>query len=144
MYDSHRPDYLSARVLTADPLTLIGYLFEGLHQHTRSARAALHAGEILDRSRAITRAIEIIGELSASLDRNPGNAISDNLAKLYEYMVWRLTEANIQQSEAPLLEVEQLALSIGAAWKELGGAAATESPSIIPQPCSEVHLSYLG
>jgi flagellar protein FliS len=144
MYDSHRPDYLSARVLTADPLTLIGYLFEGLQHSTRAARAALHAGEILNRSRAITKAIEIIGELSASLNREAGNALSDDLARLYEYMVWRLTEANIQQSEAPLLEVEQLALSIGEAWKELGGAAAFDSHSVPYPASSEVHLSYLG
>jgi flagellar protein FliS len=110
--------YLETRVLSADPLELICLLYQHAIEAVRDARAHMASGEIAPRSQAITKAIGILGELNLSLDHGAGGAISSNLEQLYNYMMVRLTEANIRKQEAPLREVEVLLSTLAEAWKE--------------------------
>jgi flagellar protein FliS len=82
--------------------------------------------------------IAIIGELQCSLDHGAGGEIAANLARLYHYMRERLTNANSEQSDAPLAEVSRLLESLGDAWRTINtasnGAAGPwlNSPGHIP------------
>lgn len=151
MHNAASHDYLAARVMTADPVTLVSCLFDGLIDTLRDARSALRAGDILGRSRALTRGIEILGELSVSLNQDA--EMSAQLTRLYEYMIWKLTEANIQQAEAPVSEVERLAGEIAGAWRQLAmngpNAAPESSPlhgawALAPGAGPTAHVSLLG
>jgi|ERR1700682_5413536 flagellar protein FliS len=113
-----RQAYLEERVLSADPLELICLLYQHAIDSVRDARSYLASGEIAARSRAITKAIGILGELNGSLDHGAGGAISGSLEQLYTYMTVRLTEANMRKQEAPLTEVESLLSTLAEAWKE--------------------------
>ena len=110
--------YLETRVLSADPLELICLLYQHAIEAVRDARAHMASGEIAPRSQAITKAIGILGELNLSLDHGAGGTISGNLEQLYNYMLVRLTEANMRKQEAPLREVEGLLSTLAEAWKE--------------------------
>jgi len=64
----------------------------------------------------------------ASLDFKQGE-LSRNLFKLYEYIHFRLTEADIGRSGEPLDEVETMLLSLRESWAEvsrLSGRAGKE------------------
>ena len=87
--------YLEAEVLSADPVKLVSLLHRGALEAIGAARRHLAKGAILDRSRQINRAWEMVQELSASLDHAQGGKLSADLAELYHYAQVRLLEANL-------------------------------------------------
>jgi len=114
-YNGHDA-YLESRILSADPLELVCLLYQAASGAVREARRHLAAGNIAARSRSITKACEIVLELSGSLNHAQGGAISQRLAQLYEYMVHRLVQANLQQSDEPLGEVLSLLATLSEGW----------------------------
>ena len=68
--------YLEGRILSADPLELIRLLYQGAATRCGEARRPLADGDIAGRSRAITKACDILAELMNSLDRERGGEIS--------------------------------------------------------------------
>jgi flagellar secretion chaperone FliS len=108
--------YLENEVLSASPLRLIQILYRAALDSISSARRFVRAGEIRARSRAITKAMRIVTELSQCLDREAGGDLSENLANVYGYVLKLLMESNANQSEAPLAEAENLLSTLAEAW----------------------------
>jgi flagellar protein FliS len=111
--------YLESRILSASPLELIEILYEHAMIEIQDARQSLARGDVAARSRSISKAIAIIGELQSSLDHQAGGEIAANLGRLYRYMCARLTAGNLTQSDAPLAEVERLLGSVLVAWRAI-------------------------
>lgn len=111
--------YLESKVLSASPLELVTLAYDGAIEAVRRARVAVVEKRIHDRSRAITKAQLIIGEIRRSLDFKRGGDLSVQLARLYDYMLSRVAEANFTQTEAPLAEVENLLETLLESWREL-------------------------
>jgi len=118
MWNGAHDAYLENRILSADPLELVRLLYEAAIAAVRSARERLAAGEIAARSHSISKACEILIELSAALDHSRGGEISSRLAALYHYMLNRLMDANLQQADAPLAEVLGLLTTLAEAWEQ--------------------------
>lgn len=110
---------LEQEVYTADPVRLVLMLLRGARQAVEEAREGLREADVRRRALAVSRAVERIGELSGSLDKERGGEVASRLAVLYEYMVHRLNEANAGQVEAPLEEVSRLLLPLIEAWGEV-------------------------
>jgi len=108
--------YLETEVFGADPVKLICMLYRGAIEATAAARRHLKAGQILERSRQIMRAVAILRELSRSLDPHY-EQISRPLRDLYIYMERQLLTANARQIDTPLAEVEQLLSTLLEGWK---------------------------
>ncbi|HYZ83338.1 MAG TPA: flagellar export chaperone FliS [Bryobacteraceae bacterium] len=125
MYTSAEDSYLETEVMTAEPVRLIELLYQGVLKSVAEAEYALATGDILARGKAITKAQLILGELSGSLDHSVGGQLSGELAKLYEYMVYRLSCAHQQQTAEPLQEVGNLVRTLLEGWQ---GVRAAESP----------------
>jgi flagellar protein FliS len=119
--------YLESKVLSASPLELVALAYEGAIEAVRNARTHLAERRIHDRSRAITKAQLLIGELQKCLDFNQGGELSTQLARLYGYMQRRLIDANFQQQEPPLREVEELLETLLESWRQL---ANQEKPMV--------------
>ena len=121
--------YLESEVLSADPVKLIDMLYRGALDAVAAARLHLRERQIQERSRKIVKAFEILHELSRSLDQEKGGDISRRLADLYAYMQMRLMNANTEQSEKPLIEVENLLTVLYEAWRTVpqGSAQPTDS-----------------
>jgi flagellar protein FliS len=131
MWTDGHDAYLESRVLTADPIELVNLLYQACTEAVRGARHHLAEGRILERSREINKAYEIVVELATSLDHERGGEISQRLALLYDYMQRRLLEANIQQNDAPLAEVLGLLSTLSEAWagiRKPQDATLAESP----------------
>ena len=126
--------YLESEVMTADPVKLVCMLYRGAIEATAAARRHLRAGEIRERSRQITRAFEILQELSQSLD--PAQEISIRLSDLYAYMQSRLLEANVKQIEEPMAEVENLLSTLLEGWRAAVPAAVPVQDPASYQPVS--------
>src|SRR5262245_26237440 len=108
--------YLESRILSADPVELTRLLFQACAGSVRDAGRHLHAGEIRQRSNAISKACEILFELEHSLDFTRGGEISRKLGQLYDYMQRRLIDANCRQADEPLAEVLRLLATIAEGW----------------------------
>jgi flagellar protein FliS len=108
--------YLESRILSADPVELICILYEHAILSVQVARDSIERRDIASRSKAISKAIAIIGELESSLNHGAGGEVAGNLARLYQYIRERLLAANSSQEAGPLVEVERLLKTVGEAW----------------------------
>jgi flagellar secretion chaperone FliS len=139
--------YLESKILSASPLELVSLAYEGAIEAVRDARVCLAEKRIHDRSRAITKAQLILTELQHSLDFTHGGDLSVQLARLYDYMQRRLIDANFQQAEPPLVEVENLLETVRESWKELAQqqkpmVAAAAAPSSSSWMTSSEPVAY--
>jgi flagellar secretion chaperone FliS len=111
-----RDPYLESRIMAADSVELIHILYEHALTQVQSARLAVAAGDIIGRSKAVTKALAAIGELEGSLDHKAGGPISQNLARLYQYIRKRLSDANAKRDNGALGEVESLLRTLDEGW----------------------------
>ena len=124
MATNYSDSYQEAKVDSASPLQLIDLAYQIAIAAVEDAREHLKNGRIPERAKSITRATAILMELSAALDYNAAPEMSLQLGRLYEYMTDRLREANFQQSEEPLTEVEGMLRTLGESWSQIAGANA--------------------
>ena len=129
MWQNAHNAYLESRIESADPLQLVRLLYQGAITSVKEAGMYLAAGNITARSRSISKAHAILGELAAALDHNRGGELSQRLALLYDYMQRRLLEANFRQIAAPLEEVLALLETLGEAWDGI-------QPQTAPEPAA--------
>lgn len=130
--------YLAHEVMSADPVKLVRMLYRAAIDAVAGARASLRGGAIRERSSHVTKALKILHELLRSLDRENGGEIAASLARLYAYMTQRLIEANAQQKDEPLAEVERLLATLLEGWKavESEGRTGTGEAEYAPVSCS--------
>jgi flagellar protein FliS len=110
--------YFEDEILDADPVKLVQLLYRGALESIGNGRRYLASGDILARSRALTKAIDILTELVQSLDHTRGGELSQNLLLLYDYVQRLLIDGNGRQIDAPLAEAEQLLSTLLEAWQQ--------------------------
>jgi flagellar protein FliS len=115
------------RILNASPVELVRILYAAAIGAVGAARDHLAAGDIARRSREITRAQMILAELAGTVNRAGGGEIGERLLALYDYMLWRLADANARQTDAPLAEVERLLGALDEGW---AGCEAPEEEAL--------------
>ena len=130
MWNDGHNAYVESRILSADPIELVNMLYQACTAAVREARHHLTNGEIGERSRKISKAYEILTELSVSLDYQKGGEISQRLGRLYDYMQGRLLDANMHQADAPLAETLGLLSTLLEAWADV---PRTIKPEVQPQ-----------
>lgn len=112
-------------VMGANPHRLILMLYQGARKAVAQARMHLQQGNIGPRGEAISKAIGIITSgLQASLNKEVGGEIAERLDGLYSYMTRRLLQANLEQSEEKLIEVDRLLATLEEAWVAIGAEVA--------------------
>ncbi|RKP44372.1 flagellar export chaperone FliS [Trinickia fusca] len=117
-------------VMGANPHRLILMLYQGARQAIARARMHMEQGNIGPRGEAIGKAIDIVTSgLQASLNLEVGGEIAQRLDALYTYMSRRLLQANIEQSDAMLLEVDGLLATLEEAWIGIGAEVAKAAMS---------------
>lgn len=124
--------YVEDEILTADPIRLVQLLYKGAMEAVVSARSCLARGDIKGRSTSTTRAIQILAELSFSLNHEAGGELSARLAALYDYMQRRLIDGNQEQIDPPFAEVEKILGTLGEAWLIVQEAAAQGAGTNLP------------
>ena len=108
--------YREAAVAGASPVRLVILLYEQAMEDLRRALSAHSRGDIEGRTREINHAVLVIGHLQATLDRDQGGKVADNLARFYEQVRARLVEAQCKQSMAILDEQIAHLMQVHDAW----------------------------
>lgn len=119
--EQYRKVGVSTRVVDADPHKLVAMLFEGATERMRRAEAFLAQGNQALKGKAIGEACAIIGHLNGSLDHEAGGEIASNLSALYDFVIQRLTEANLNNDADALRESLTVMSEIEAAWNAIPG-----------------------
>jgi flagellar secretion chaperone FliS len=78
----------------------------------------------------ISKVLAILTELDCALDREKGGELAENLTGIYNYMMKRLTTANIKNDPKALEEVEQLLGKLYEGFKEAAVAAQMAGGSV--------------
>ena len=126
--NTYRSIGVETAVTGANPHQLVGLLFDGLQQSLSAAKAAILNGDIPAKGRSISRAVRILEEgLKAGLDVQKGGELAANLRSVYDYCIFKTTEANIRNDAALLEEVIRLIQPISDGWSQIKGEAVVQS-----------------
>lgn len=105
-----------AQAAEASPHRLIQMLMEGGLARIAQARGAMEREQTALKGELIGKSIAIVAGLRESLDHQQGGEVAGNLDSLYEYMIARLTEANVSNEPAILEEVSGLLRNVKMGW----------------------------
>jgi flagellar protein FliS len=116
--------YYAQSILTASPGQLVLMLYDGALRFLGQAQAAFAADPATPKrietiNGAILRAQNILIELQSNLDHQAGGQYANDLARLYDYYLRRLLEANLQKRREPVDEVERLLRQLRDGWSEM-------------------------
>ena len=126
--NTYRTIGVETAITGASPHQLVGLLFDGLQQSLSAAKAAILSGDIAAKGRSISRAVRILEEgLKAGLDAQKGGELAANLRSVYDYCIFKTTEANFRNDAALLDEVIRLIQPIADGWSQIRGEAAVQS-----------------
>lgn len=130
-------------VNAADPHRLILMLYQGALLAIASAKNQILRKETAKKGKSISHAISIIENgLHASLDKNVGGELAQNLSSLYDYMGMRLFTANLKNDTAALDEVARLLTELKMAWESIRQPAAQPALAQQPVPVARESLTY--
>jgi len=104
------------QVAEASPHRLIQMLMEGGLSRMAQARGAMERGQTALKGELLGKAIAIIGGLRAGLDVEKGGQLAERLDTLYEYMMVRLSDANLKNDIEALDEVAGLLREVKSGW----------------------------
>lgn len=137
---------VESSVLAADPHKLIALLFQGALLAVSNAKNALLRKDIPAKGAAISKAMLIVDEgLKASLDKKVGGELAQNLDQLYDYIITRLSTANIKNDVEALDEVARLLGELKGAWDSIRQpviAAAAVQSNTVAHPNKQPALVY--
>jgi flagellar secretion chaperone FliS len=106
--------YQRQAITTSKPEELTFMLYQGMVKFIRLSKIALENKNIEEANRNNLRAQDILSELMVSLKQ--GYEVSESLLSLYDFMKFRLIEANIQKNLDILEEVEGYAVELTETW----------------------------
>lgn len=108
--------YTQNKVFTATPGELTLMLYDGILKFCKHAKHHLEQNKPMEANDALIRAQDIIRELKYSLDKQ--YEVSDQLEKLYDFMLGHLIDANIRKDSKYIDDVLGLAQELHDTWKE--------------------------
>ena len=139
-----RLSYRQAATRGARPLQLVILLYQQGIDDLRRALAAVHMNDIESRTREINHALEVIGQLQGTLDREEGGEVAATLDRFYDQMRAGLVEAHLQQSAAALEEQISHLMLVHDAWCEAdrSTAALAHRPATSQSPAEDEPSSF--
>ena len=111
--------YQEAAVTTQSKGRLVVMLYDGAIKFLKLAIKEIEAGNTEEKSKYISKALDILFELNAVLDMEAGGEVAMNLRNLYLFMGRHLTEANTKQDTQKIEEVIKLLEELNQSWKAI-------------------------
>ena len=104
---------------TTDKVQIVLMLYDGALNHLKIAQQKIESGDIMTKATHLTKATMIITELSNVLDMKKGGEISNNLRRLYDYVLNQLLQANMNNDVQSIKNAVRVVGILRDAWKEM-------------------------
>jgi len=112
-------NYQNVQVATIDRGKLLLMMYDGAIKFLGHAKDGLEAKDLQKFARFLSKSQAIIAELMNTLDFEKGGEIARDLDRLYDFMLFYLTEANIQKDVKKIVRVIGLVETIAGAYREI-------------------------
>jgi flagellar secretion chaperone FliS len=113
-------------VADASPTRLVQIMYEHILAQLVTAQGCMQRirdnlplADVIAKGKAIGKAVRLINQLNATLDMERGREIAGNLRSLYEYMLSRLTVANLKNDARIVAEVIELVRKLKSGWDQI-------------------------
>ncbi|MBO1894729.1 flagellar export chaperone FliS [Shewanella sp. BF02_Schw] len=113
---SYRKVSVDSNLAVATPHRIIQMLLAGALERLVQAKLAIANGDITNRGVLIGKTMGIINGLNGSLNMDAGAEVAGNLNQLYDYMLRRLSEANINNDPQAIDDVVSILKTIKEGW----------------------------
>jgi flagellar protein FliS len=110
--------YQSNSITTAGPDKLLLMAYDGAVKFAKMGREKIASGSEIEARANLGRAQAIIAELMMTLNPEPAPELVANLARLYEYMHNRLSEAGLNNDTRAADEVIGILSDLRQAWAQ--------------------------
>lgn len=94
--------YKKTSVHTASREQILLMLYQAAIKNCKKAMEAIDEKNVAKKGEHIGKLQDIIIELNGSLDRKIGGQVAEELASLYDYILYASTQANIKVDKEPL------------------------------------------
>jgi len=111
--------YFQTKVGTTDQGQLLLMLYDGALTFIQQARTKMMANDYAGKGILISKVIDIINELSASLNMDKGGSLAVNLNNLYLLCTARLLRANLKMDLDSLNSVESILSGLRGAYAQI-------------------------
>lgn len=111
--------YATTQISTASSVQVVVLLYDGAISSMKLAQESMATLNFHDKARFLDRALRVVGELSASLNMEEGGVIGKELRRLYEYIQFEMTQANLKNEPGRLEGPIRCMSEIREAWQEL-------------------------
>jgi len=116
--------YATTQISTASSVQVVVLLYDGAISSMKLAQEGMAALNFQDKARFLDRALRVVGELSSSLNMEVGGAVAKDLQRLYEYIQFELTQANLKNEPGRLAAPIRCMSVIREAWQDLAAQGA--------------------
>jgi len=132
--------YRESAVRGASPLGLIVILYDEIVRSIRKAMRAFESGDIENRGKALTHAVEVIGYLQSILDFDKGGKVAHDLSQFYNLMRVKLLEIHIRPTGEGLEMLAREFAKVAAAWQQAERLIARQHASAQNPPAARIDI----
>ena len=111
--------YLKTKVSTTDQGHLLLMLYDGALNYLQQARDKMLAKDYAAKGVLISKVIDIVNELSGSLNLEKGGSLAENLNNLYFLCTARLLQANLKMNVEQLDSVGSILTGLRNAYAQI-------------------------
>ncbi len=136
-YTNQANKYKEQQVLSATPEEVLLLLYDGAIRFLLIAKKGMEANDIEKSHNNLIKTQNIITEFMVTLDFEVGGETAQNLYNLYEYLHYRLVQANLKKDVTMVDEVLDHLRSLKKTWQEaiqIAGKERTQDRSDLPLP----------
>src|SRR4051812_33318911 len=109
--------YKEMSIKTASRGQILIMLYEGAIQNIRKASMAIDKNDLKQKGVFIGKAHDIVNELLNTLDFEVGGEIARDLERLYNYIIYELMKANLENSKDKLENSRKILETLLEGWK---------------------------
>lgn len=107
---------LESDIESASPYRITQMLLEGCIRFLKQARFAIEKKDYEKKSHFIAKSEAIVATLASSINRDASPELSDNLVRLYDFVLDRIVTASVEMDNEKLDEALEILNEIKAGW----------------------------
>ncbi|MBV8043957.1 flagellar export chaperone FliS [Pluralibacter sp.] len=114
---AYRQNAGAARIAAASPQQLVVILLEYLLDELDAIENYITTMQLNRKGDSISKCLEILHVLDASLDTQNGGELAENLHQLYDFCSRRLLTVNLRNQPEPLVDVRRVLIPLKEGWE---------------------------